>query len=486
MAFSSLKPCSRVMRASPHQTDQQAYYLLHDHEEQNQQEEAQGKEHVNSFRKNFCEESLPASTVNDLSCKEHLPTFIAHQGFTPLHLQRKNECKSDVGHAATSWFKKEQQRHDQLLCPLFQKDSLSPSSRHATLPPPEAPRRTHKLRFMCRDPIKQSGEQDHHNKQRTSCNKNACVSRNAYSISFEQATSAREELVVEKRRSSSAAVEDMIRFREVMRSKERHHDGRSSTWEDEVRQAMARSLIGKKQGEEVHDLQRSVSVKEYGTSVLPSTLLVKTTRGIGTKVDASCLESEPNEVGGHPLQETNAVEKRLWSGFNVKSPSEERWEEAAEVEEQRELQSRARSQSMRYDTSQPAEFMGVGGPWDAHSSENVVYHDDEWAVYKKSGYANLRPPRSGTFVAPVCCSSLLGRSLSMRDTRMGLVMECASCGAALHGASRHLLCFCSCCAAVRASSTQEKVAASTKKGGILRACRRLLGLCKKRPSDMQV
>ncbi|MCO5600118.1 hypothetical protein L7F22_054226 [Adiantum nelumboides] len=483
MDLSSCKPCGPVIRNSSLVTDQQqkeAFYLMQDHEE----EDEARTEHASTTREALPEKPFSATKACK-PCKEELPTFIACQGCATLRLQQKNKCKADTGHFASGWFMKEQPQNDQLLCPPFPNDSRSQRFLQA---PSEAPRRIHKLRFMGRNPSKHSGEQDQHrkqNKQRTSYSKHECASGNTHDCSAEQARVAREELGMEKRRNSSATVEDIFRLREIMKSKERCYDGRSS-WEEEVRQAMARGLIHTKQNEDPLGLQRSMSVKDSGTTVLPSTLVRKTG---DIRNNATCLKARPklNKTVGHQLQKMNAIETDVWRGLNVKSPSEERWEEAAEVEERQELQRRVRSQSMRYDTLRSAELMRVD-PWDAQSCGNAPYDDGEWAVYKNSGYVDVQPHVSGgNFVAPACCRSLLGRSVSMRDTRMGLVMECAACGAALNGVGGRLLCFCSCCAASRESAMQGGMAtAMKKKNGILRACRRLLGLGKKRFSDNHI
>eukprot|EP00250_Pteridium_aquilinum_P006676 c16543_g2_i1 orf=35-1174(-) len=344
-------------------------------------------------------------------------------------------------------------------------------------------------------PRKKNAEPGRHSKQTMSCKKLGCASNNTHGLTLERAMFATGVMQGgEKKRRSSASARDMIDADERI---ERFCDGKSSSWEEEVRQAMARSSMGRKQTDEAWEggsaggLQRSNSVKDYGYctggSALPPSLIVKRMAG-GGKVDAAVCTSESGaklmediEVGGHVLHRKSfAEEKGMWkAGLNVKSPGEEKWEEAAEDEERQDMQRRAKSQSMRYDTSRAAEVANISG-CDAHTSSNPLYNDeDPWAVYKRSGYVNARPHTSSVVAAP-CCSSLLGRSLSMRDTRMGLVMECAACGA-----GGRLLCFCSCCAAARGCAQAAPLSVKKRggSGSILRACRRLLGLDKKHPSN---
>lgn len=202
---------------------------------------------------------------------------------------------------------------------------------------------------------------------------------------------------------------------------------------------------------------------------------------VGRLAKGGCAIFE--ETGAKPTQDVGGCrQKGGWREFSLlKSPSGKKWEEAAEYEEREEmLRRRPRSQSLRYDRRRVPEL-----PINAVEEDSYDDDEEEWAVYRRSGYINVTPRGAED---QLCRNSAIyiGRSLSMRDPAMGVVMECAACGTALHGVSadhggNRLLCSCSCCAASRASNQQAHVS-KKKRGGILRACGRLLGLVRKRPS----
>lgn len=213
---------------------------------------------------------------------------------------------------------------------------------------------------------------------------------------------------------------------------------------------------------------------------LPPTLILKRA-SVGKLAKGGCAIFE--EAGVKLTQDVGGCrQKGGWREFSLKSPSGKRWEEAAEYEERQEmLRRRPRSQSLRYDSRRVPQL-----PINAAEDDSYDDDEEEWAVYRRSGYISVTPRGSED---QLCRNSAfyIGRSLSMRDPAMGVVMECAACDAALHGVSaghggNRLLCSCSCCAASRAPNQQAHVS-KKKRGGILRACRRLLGLVRKRPSS---
>lgn len=483
------------MRASPHQSDEQqkeAYNLL-------LQEEEEETPHRKSFN---CEDPLikqllSSKLSSDPSSPKDLPTFVAPQGLHSLQLPHTKECKKSEGHDRCT----QNDHHSRHLVPLCEEDAFTPS---LVDPPSDFHKNTHSrvCSLLQSKPRKQNAHENHHPRQKLSYKQSGSINNSIYGLVLERTMSVHE-TGGEKKRRSSASARDMISSEDAVMRKNRFCDVQSSSWEDEVRQAMAKNSLSKRQTEEAYKgggvgcgLQRSNSVKEYGISALPPTLIVKQPDGRGNVDAAICAEESGAKLmhdtvmGGHaPPHSKGTAEKRMWKGFNVvKSPSEERWEEAAQDEERQEMQRRARSQSMRYDTSlRTSDLAGISRS-EALVGGNALYNDDEWAVYTRCGYINVRPRRSDADAMAPCCSSLMGRSMSMRDTRMGLVMECAACGTSLNGSGGRLLCFCSCCAAARASTQAGTPASNKKKGGagILRACRRLFGLSKKRPSKPQL
>ncbi|KAH7299640.1 hypothetical protein KP509_24G021900 [Ceratopteris richardii] len=503
MAFSSYKPWSRVMLGSPNQSDQQQepFHLLQSYEQQSNSEEAEEEEE----REDECEERDEAVeegeaagrfshkdeksqvTYEQRQCEkpiasqtdDQLPTFIAPQrAFVDLGLQcRVDNVDSDL---KKSGLKDLQSK----VCP-------SSFSTHSRLPkygadvvtiPAKPSGRANKWSFIFMDPRKRNKEQRDHDSRRISFRKNPYVSGNLSELMPCNAFSVKPEVDMERRRNSSASLHDMVGFREALPSKVRSQNRRSS-WEEEVRQEMARSLLDMKYGGEAAQCMResTSSTVQHGTSALASSFSGKEPRAANNYGDAAAFEVGLKSNEGRKLesQMSRSAVRGLWRGFSVESPSEVRWEEAAEVEEWQELQRRARSQSMRFEAPRVSDRLG-----DCRSRHHAwgERSEDEWDLYgRRSGHFH----RSSAMAATgACCSSLVGRSVSMRSAGVGFAMECSACGAELCDAEGPILCICPCCAAAREPCPELLAGgdrgAAKKKGGILQACRRLLGLEKKR------
>ena len=362
---------------------------------------------------------------------------------------------------------------------------------------------------------------------------------------------------------------------------------RRPSWEEEVRQALTNSSLSGDGGRRKDSartmlgggLQRSATVREHGSShdiaaalLLPPTGMKKVAMEgmpVVEEVDLRFMKLKNKLPARAPVASkaqgssggVGAKRSTTWS--KVKSPGEQRWEEAEEFEKmmQRSRKQRQpipaprsgggvetmRSQSMRVQNSsdglwstqrQGGTLGGFGNSSFYRAMEEQLEEEeeegadhDEWVLpYRRSGggdgqmiYAAEPARRSvgavngfrysaaaaATLAPPPPAGMVLGRSNSLRDPAIGMVMECGSCGAPLRHRPQasccrrshccpphHAPCACSAwnqapppTAGISAPSlggSKKKfgTATSSAAGSMIRACRRLFGLGKKNPGHL--
>ncbi|KAH7436745.1 hypothetical protein KP509_05G034100 [Ceratopteris richardii] len=508
MALSCQKPCSRIMRGPPQEIDyyEDAFRLPmggekrcyegvegdgEEEEETKQSADENGVEcspNSQDGDEEYAQHPTPRQheknlheSSNGLPSSDHVSMRIAAQeGHSFLKVRYPHErydgMRSPTFHSRTT-------EHLSSLYPSITENSCSPGCQSQS---PRGLRKAlmqkHKWGFFSKESRKVEAEQDHRDDGTNSLKKSAFAGSSFRYLLPREGFSMLKDVDIEKRRNSSASLHDMAGFRDALECREKL--GKHVSWEEEVRQAMARSFVDVKKGEEApRQLQRSTSSREYRTCMLPPTLLIRRNRNDRMYDSAADMHSSlfVDESGSGAAEKRKNVRKGIWRGFSMKCPSEERWEEAAVNEERQQLWRRARCSSTRYDEFCTADPMDDRRTYHRHCNED---DGDGWAIYKRSGYVNL-PPRPDSDIRAASAGSRVGRSASMRDTRMGLLMECATCGEGLVDGrgGGPVLCICPCCGATRAIAGQSN-SGKKKKSGIIKACRRLLGLGKKHHSDI--